>query len=543
MPQPPPWWMRYQGTGTTARPSAGGDFRPTFRAPAAPSQQWRRDDYNAETGEYTWRNLRTGRNVITTNPYPPGAEIPPQQFDPGLPPPPTEEDLGFDVAPPLPEAPARPSPTAAPTAGPQATAGVLPTPPGGIYAPPPGGGNAYLPSPTPQGTQDVTPSPFPQATPSPLPSPTEVPTFENQFIYPTETPTLENQVIYPTEVPTLTPQTIYPDVAPSAGVGAAPINPPPVEGGPSASYFYNPPPNEGPNVAAPNDVYQQAQPEGVQWSVTPDQWNQMMGELGPGAPVAGGQTPDEWNQMMNELAPPGVGDTGTTTATGGEAPPSDAEQLLSPGQHTPLYPSTEDIFPGAEGHAGGFFRDAAGNIVDAAGNILSGAGDAFSQFVDNILSNASNTDPGYLYSMGYRGDYAGGALWPTATGQVVVPGTYNVGNLGGDAVVQAGYFTRGVPMGYWEDPRLTAAQRAATAAGSPGGANLTPNEYSRLFTQALGSETGLRGNTGIWHPYSPEYRSQLIAAMAANTAAHADTSQFTPGGARTSRGTPPSSTQ
>jgi hypothetical protein len=164
--------------------------------------------------------------------------------------------------------------------------------------------------------------------------------------------------------------------------------------------------------------------------------------------------------------------------------------------------------------------------------------------VDNILNNPSNTDPGYLYSMGYRGDYAGGAMWPTSSGRLEIPGGAPLGNLGGGAVTQSAYFTRGsIPLGYWEDPSLTAMERSAAASGG----GTSPAEAQKIFSAALSSETGLRGNTGIWHQYTPQERAQIADAIAEYNQKYAEFISgegITPQeGGRVARGTPPRSGQ
>ena len=61
----------------------------------------------------------------------------------------------------------------------------------------------------------------------------------------------------------------------------------------------------------------------------------------------------------NGITDPSVIDTGDPN-----------NNLTRGGVSMPLYPTSQDVFPGVPGGPGKFFRDAAGNIVDAAGNIM-----------------------------------------------------------------------------------------------------------------------------------------------------------------------------
>ena len=269
------------------------------------------------------------------------------------------------------------------------------------------------------------------------------------------------------------------------------------------------------------------------------------------APPAGGVDQasfDQWFEQQAATTDTGGGTSPQDPSLEGVNPQGDLARILSPGQMTPLYPTQQDVFQGPTPQTfldrlrqptnyqavGNFFRDAAGNIVDATGRIVSSAG--------NLLHNIGDTVGNFFSGLGYTPasvDYTTVNTSPLAEGvQASIPGesiprglyyglgsplnppgsSVGPGNLGGGGPVQAQYFTRGkVPWGYWEDPRIAAMERTTSSSGG----GTSPAEAQRIFSAALSSETNLRGNTGIWHPYTPQERQNIISAMARNAARNA----------------------
>jgi hypothetical protein len=74
--------------------------------------------------------------------------------------------------------------------------------------------------------------------------------------------------------------------------------------------------------------------------------------------------------------------------------------LIRGGISMPLYPTSNDVFPGASGGGvGGFFKDAAGNIMDATGKIIASAADFAGKFGGSI-ANLAKSIPGAIQDAG-----------------------------------------------------------------------------------------------------------------------------------------------
>lgn len=204
--------------------------------------------------------------------------------------------------------------------------------------------------------------------------------------------------------------------------------------------------------------------------------------------------------------------------------------LIRGGISMPLYPTSNDVFPGASSTGvGGFFKDAAGNIVDGAGKLIMTAARAASQLpgqLSNMLSGIANNimnDPGwsspdYLRSMGYTEGAGTGSLWPGQASDT----NFGAGGEGGSFFGGTQNFNPGLTMpsqffnpstGLFTVPSGYTGQVGSSSVGPPqgGGPPSTGSAMNlgNLWGGILAKHYLIQASKGLY--WSPETYGQFKA--------------------------------
>lgn len=165
------------------------------------------------------------------------------------------------------------------------------------------------------------------------------------------------------------------------------------------------------------------------------------GEAPPAPPPAPIYAPSPDTGLPGPAMPQGGPSFGGAPASMPLDPNDPNNNLIRGGISMPLYPTANEVFPGADPKGPvQFFKDAGGNIVDAAGKLIMTAATAaaqvpgqlsnmFSGIANNIMNDPGWSSPDYLRSMGYQPGQGTGSLWP-GTGSNTFGG-YGVGHEGG----------------------------------------------------------------------------------------------------------------
>lgn len=184
------------------------------------------------------------------------------------------------------------------------------------------------------------------------------------------------------------------------------------------------------------------------------------GEEPPAPPPAPIYAPSPDTGLPGPAMPQGGPSFGGAPASTPLDPNDPNNNLIRGGISMPLYPTSNEVFPGADPHGPvQFMKDAAGNIFDAAGKLIMTAATAaaqapgqlanmFSGIANNIMNDPGWSSPDYLASMGYSRDNASQPMWPgqastsgfgvEGRGGSFFGGTMNLNQGGGDLSATGG---------------------------------------------------------------------------------------------------------